>query len=118
MTSQNEFEKLRDRIVLLEAENLKLRELLRKSGIIYMEDLSQKHATLEQLNQGALIRPREVTEAMANRFFSMFWGRTDVYARRFVNQKTGKSGYYPQCDHFWRYGIMVPLSRPLFEILS
>lgn len=104
MTSQNELEKFRDRIAQLEAENSKLRELLRKSGIIYMEDLSQEYAAREQLNQGTLIRPTEVTADMANHFFSMFWGRTDVYTKRSVNQKTGKSGYYPQCDHFWRYG--------------
>lgn len=79
MTSQNEFEKFRDRIAQLEAENSKLRELLRKSGIIYMEDLSQEYAAREQLNQGTLIRPTEVTADMANHFFSMFWGRTDTY---------------------------------------
>ena len=33
---------------------------------------------------------------MAIRFFSMFWGREDVYARRGKN-----GGYFPQCDNRW-----------------
>lgn len=31
-----------------------------------------------------------------NKYFSMFWGRTDVYAKRGKN-----GGYYPQCNHRW-----------------
>ena len=38
---------------------------------------------------------------MANQFFSMFWGRQDVYAKRSVNKETGKAAYYPQCNNFW-----------------
>lgn len=34
----------------------------------------------------------------------MFWGRQDVYAKRYLNKKTGKSGYYPQCKNFWKNG--------------
>ena len=33
---------------------------------------------------------------MAIRFFSMFWGREDVYARRGKN-----GGYFPQCANRW-----------------
>ena len=33
---------------------------------------------------------------MANQFFAMFWGRTDVYAKRGRN-----GGYFSQCDHRW-----------------
>lgn len=38
---------------------------------------------------------------MANKFFYMFWGRQDVYAKRSVNKETGKAAYYPQCNNFW-----------------
>ncbi len=38
---------------------------------------------------------------MANKFFGMFWGRQDVYAKRSVNKETGKVAYYPQCSNFW-----------------
>ncbi|MEQ2677420.1 DEAD/DEAH box helicase family protein [Enterocloster citroniae] len=33
---------------------------------------------------------------MANQFFSFFWGRTDVYAKR-----GRKGGYFPQCNNRW-----------------
>ena len=33
---------------------------------------------------------------MAKRFFSMFWGREDVYAKRGKN-----GGYFPQCANRW-----------------
>lgn len=33
-------------------------------------------------------------------FFSMFWGRTDVYARR-----GAKGGYFPQCNNRWDASI-------------
>lgn len=31
-----------------------------------------------------------------------FWGRQDVYAKRSVKRDTGKAGYYPQCQNFWK----------------
>lgn len=34
-------------------------------------------------------------------FKSLFWGRTDVYAKRYYNTKTGKSGYVPACSNEW-----------------
>lgn len=48
-----------------------------------------------------IIHPQAITENMANQFFSMFWGRQDVYAKRSVNKETGKAAYYPQCNNFW-----------------
>jgi superfamily II DNA or RNA helicase len=38
-------------------------------------------------------------------FKSLFIGREDVYAKRFYNQKTGKSGYVPACNNEWVVGI-------------
>ncbi|MDR2571606.1 MAG: hypothetical protein LBD23_15120, partial [Oscillospiraceae bacterium] len=35
--------------------------------------------------------------ATANRFFSMFWGRQDVFAKRSI-----KGAYYPQCANLWK----------------
>lgn len=32
---------------------------------------------------------------------SLFCGRTDVYAKRYYNAKTGKSGYVPACSNEW-----------------
>jgi hypothetical protein len=34
-------------------------------------------------------------------FRSLFGGRSDVYAQRWDNPKTGKSGYSPACHNEW-----------------
>lgn len=38
-------------------------------------------------------------------FRSLFKGREDVFPRRFVNNRTGSSGYAPVCRNEWRSGI-------------
>ena len=34
-------------------------------------------------------------------FLSLFTGRDDVYAERFINKKTGNPGYAPVCNNIW-----------------
>ena len=38
-------------------------------------------------------------------FRGLFRGRSDVYARRFVSRKTGKTGYSPACGNEWVRGV-------------
>ncbi len=38
-------------------------------------------------------------------FLSLFRGRENLYARRYYNFKTGKSGYVPACQNEWRPGL-------------
>ena len=38
-------------------------------------------------------------------FLELFGTRRSVYAKRWENAKTGKSGYAPACDHEWHPGI-------------
>lgn len=38
-------------------------------------------------------------------FMSLFSGREDVYAKRWVNHHTGRSGYSPACRNEWVSGI-------------
>ena len=38
-------------------------------------------------------------------FQSLFRGRSDVYPRRFVSRRTGRSGYAPACANEWVRGI-------------
>jgi superfamily II DNA or RNA helicase/very-short-patch-repair endonuclease len=38
-------------------------------------------------------------------FRSLFRGRPDIYARRFVSSKTGGSGYAPACGNEWAPGV-------------
>lgn len=39
------------------------------------------------------------------RFRSLFRGRDDVYARRFENPRSGKTGYSPACGNEWVRGV-------------
>ena len=87
----------------LQKENAYLRQLLENAGITY------KYPPLEKSEQNSilstLIQSEEITRKHVSYFFSYFWGRMDVYAKRFQNKKTGKSGYFPQCGNFWTPGI-------------
>jgi len=38
-------------------------------------------------------------------YMTLFHGRDDVYAYRWENQKTGKTGYSPACENIWKPGI-------------
>lgn len=94
-------ESLRKLVRLLEYENRLLKEKLKKENIPYYE-VNPFEETIDNVeeydpDQGERINnPPFITEEMAKRFFSMFWGREDVYAKR------GKSGgYFPQCDNRW-----------------
>ncbi|MCH1941253.1 TOTE conflict system archaeo-eukaryotic primase domain-containing protein [Holdemania massiliensis] len=51
------------------------------------------------------------TEKDANAFFSMFWGRTDVYSQRAISKSTGIANYYLQCHNFWKYGCPKKIDK-------
>ena len=90
----------------LQLENQILKNILDKAGLSYHKELSnlRQSGSKEAFDpeQGKrIIHPQAITENMANQFFSMFWGRQDVYAKRSVNKETGKAAYYPQCNNFW-----------------
>ena len=93
---------LRKMVRLLEYENKILKDKLKKAGISYEEvnPFEEKIESAEEydLDQGSrIVNPPYITEKMAIRFFSMFWGREDVYARRGKN-----GGYFPQCANRWK----------------
>ena len=91
---------LRKLIRELQDENRTLKEQLKKANIAYPEDnvFEEKieDAVEYDPDQGERIISRFITEEMANLYFSMFWGRTDVYCKRGKN-----GGYFPQCDNRW-----------------
>ena len=107
-----EMDVLKARIDELEQENTYLKDLLTKAGIEYACTYTSKGAEVEVFdpNQGARIIPEEITRNHARQFFSYFWGRLDVYSKRSQNKTTGKAGYFPQCDSFWRRGICPKVS--------
>ncbi|MBK5257440.1 MAG: DUF559 domain-containing protein [Vicinamibacteria bacterium] len=53
----------------------------------------------------SLIDRTSSSQAKIALFRSLFRGRDDVYARRFENRKTGKSGYAPACANEWVRGV-------------
>ncbi len=91
---------LRKLVRSLQDENRRLKEQLNKADIDYESEdfFEEKLETMEEYDpdQGERIQYKYITEELANRFFAMFWGRTDVYAKRGT-----KGGYFPQCDHRW-----------------
>ena len=91
---------LRKLVRELQKENTYLKEQLKKANIVFPENnvFEDKIEDISEYDpdQGARIASRFITEEMANQFFAMFWGRTDVYAKRGKN-----GGYFPQCDHRW-----------------
>ena len=84
----------------LQKENKELRLLLDKAEIPYAssEVFSEIPSEAEKydLDQGARISDQYIYEYVARKFFSMFWGRMDVFAKRAKN-----GNYYPQCDNRW-----------------
>lgn len=93
------------KIETLEKEIVYLKNLLSQSGISYEKQVSETKQEEYNLNQGARIIPKEmITGEDANLFFSMFWGRTDLYSQRTIKKSTGEVNYYPQCHKFWKNG--------------
>lgn len=84
----------------LQKENKILKEQLKKANISFDENhiFEEKIEDTSEYDpdQGERIIGKYITEEMANYFFSMFWGRMDVYARRGKN-----GGYFPQCENRW-----------------
>lgn len=103
MSSTEELEK---RIQYLEQENQYLKHLLSDAGISYSEKEIIENVHEYDPNQRARMIPGEITETDAKVFFSMFWGRTDVYSKRTIKKSTGEVNYYTQCHNFWKNGCL------------
>ena len=93
-SEQKMLRQMQERIDCLEKENRYLKDLLDRAGISY-EQTPNENQTQEDTfdpNQGARIQNVEITDELANRFFSRFWGRQDVYSKRYVKKGTGEAG--------------------------
>lgn len=102
-----EINELMIRLEKLESENSYLRMLLKQAGIEYKPIETAEDSCYVPFNpdQGSIIISKKITLNHARQFYSYFWGRTDVYSKRSKNKTTGKVGYYPQCDNFWKHGV-------------
>ena len=90
----------------LQLENQILKNILDRSGISYTHEIARigvsEKAEEYDPDQGArIIHSKQITAEMANLFYSRFWGRQDVYARRSEKKGTGEVGYYTQCHNRW-----------------
>ena len=94
-------ESLRKIVRELQYENKQLKEKLIKANIPFntgnpFEETINNIEDYDPDQGGRIIEPGFITDEMAKRFFSMFWGREDVFAKR-----GKKGGYFPQCDNRW-----------------
>lgn len=83
-----EADELKNRIKKLEAENSFLKTLLEQAGIEVepFEAGSQPKNTSFIPDQRNRILTQPITSNHARRFYSYFWGRTDVYNKRSKNK--------------------------------
>jgi hypothetical protein len=96
-------------LAALRAENARLRRLL---------ELTPEQARLPRPAQTGLFlqRPGPVTGSSSGpdkvRFFrTLFSARSDVYAIRWENARTGRSGWSPAIEGGWRKGLQRPYLR-------
>ncbi len=90
---------LQEKIAFLEKENHYLKSLLNDAGICFETYPTEAY----QQDQGSqIIMKANISEKDATAFFSMFWGRTDVYSQRAIVKSTGIANYYLQCYNFWK----------------
>lgn len=87
----------------LKSEIQRLQQLLDCAGIQYAvpgktQDIISKREMPE------VIVNENLTTEQIDLFITLFHGRTDVYARRFIS-KAGNVGYTPGCNNFWRQGV-------------
>ena len=98
-------ESLRKLVRELQRENAELKEQLKNANIPYADINCFEESLVDNEeydpDQGSrIINIPNITDDMARRFFAMFWGRQDVYAKRGKN-----GGYFPQCKNRWNNSL-------------
>jgi len=94
---------LRDEVTRLRAENARLLRLL---------ELSPQQARMPAPTQTAIfdaepgaVHAGSPSEAKVAFYAALFGARTDVYAQRWENTRTGRSGWVPAVRGGWRKGV-------------
>ena len=95
-------EQYKQKIKELEEENQRLRMLLNLSLKRGSSNVSD--GNVYDSNRKLRIVQREITDQLANSFFSMFWERKDAYSVRVIKNASGKAAYYTQCVNFYKPG--------------
>lgn len=105
----------RDRLLgLIEQEQSRLAGLVRETSASEQR-LEALRRELLEMDSVSETRPADVqkphdpvtatAEGRITVFRSLFRGRADIYATRFVSTKTGKAGYAPACRNKWVEGL-------------
>jgi hypothetical protein len=88
-----------DALAILQAENARLIALLEAHGIQWR--LPAEPASVAAKEEASELSAQEKVTL----FRRLFRGRQDVYAVRWENKTTGRSGYTPACGNEWRDGV-------------
>ena len=86
----------------LEAENLKLKELLFRHGITFDKKGQQPVIIESNLENNDSAMRRLSLHEKVKLFRSIFKGREDVFAKRWYSDISKKSGYQPVCENEWK----------------
>ena len=96
---------LRRLVRSLQRENRELKSKLEKAGLPFadtnfFEEITENSDEFDPDQGARIITPGFITDNMARLYFSMFWGRQEVFAKRGKN-----GGYYPQCANRWNNAL-------------
>ena len=82
-------------------ENLDKKELIKLIEKLEKENKELKEKIYGKLEEKELHKENKVisNEEKVKIFMEVFKGRSDLYAKRWTNNKTGKSGYTPVCNN-------------------
>ena len=92
---ETEYQKLLEKYLRLKEENEQLRSQLKIKPT--KDDTENRNSE----NQIPSVNQFSSAEDKIKLFLALFAGRTDVYAKRWVSKRTGKSGYSPTCKNEW-----------------
>ena len=102
-----EYEKLRGECERLRLENIELKKRLgildeeAEAGPISNDELTIEESTTDIDFTSATVRMNSPPQEKITLFMSLFRGRSDVFAKRWYSEKSGKSGYQPVCQNEW-----------------
>lgn len=97
----SEYKRLKKENVRLREENIFLRARLEKDSASTADNIVSAQQDAVQ-TCSVMIDQNSPSTQKIELFMSLFRGRRDVYARRWVNHKKGTAGYSPACAHEWR----------------
>ncbi len=116
-----DIDSLRKLVRSLQNENTVLKAQLQKANIPY-EEYSHFEEQIENLenydpDQGErIIIPEYITDDMAKRYFALFWGRQDVFAKRgYAPLGTGLGGHF---EHLFTVDIDMSINRAICFFVS